>query len=123
MKMLRTILFFLFVYATHLFIVIQFSNQINHSFITKTYIFLLLLYSAVSGLKKLIKKLSVDLPFSILSLNAFKMIAAVIYLLPLLKNKDITTTTYVAHFFIAYFIFLVKDIIEIRAKSKHQNNL
>lgn len=117
--MLRSILFFLFVYVAHLFIVIQFSNQINHSFITKTYIFLLLLYSAVLGLKKLIKKLSIALPFSILSLNAFKMIAAVIYLLPLLKNKEITTTTYIAHFFIAYFIFLVKDIIEIRAKSKH----
>ena len=123
MKRLKTVLFFLFVYVVHLFVVIQFSNQINHSFITKTYTFLLLLYYAVLGLKKLIKKLPITSPFLILSLNLFKIITAIIYLLPLLKNNDITTTTYVAHFFIAYFIFLANDIVETRTTSKRQNNL
>ena len=118
MNTLRATLFFLIVYAAHLFVVMQFSNQVNHSFITKTYVFLFLLYLCVLGLKRLIKKLPFNSPFLVLSLSLFKMLAAVIYLLPLLKNNSTSTTTYAAHFFIAYFIFLTKDIVENRRQIK-----
>ncbi len=118
MNTLRVTLFFLLVYTGHFFVVMQFSNQVNHSFITKTYVFLFFLYLCVLGLKMLIKKLPFKSPFLLLSLSLFKMLAAVIYLLPLLKNNNTSTTTFVAHFFIAYFIFLTKDIVENRRQIK-----
>ena len=118
MNILRVSLFFLIVYAAHFFVVMQFSNQVNQSFITKTYVFLFLLYLCVLGLKRLIKKLPFSSPFLVLSLSPFKMLAALIYLLPLLKKNSTSTTTYIAHFFIAYFIFLTKDIVENRRQIK-----
>tara|TARA_B100000073_G_C23276926_1_gene388836 strand:+ start:133 stop:498 length:366 start_codon:yes stop_codon:yes gene_type:complete len=118
MNILKLTLFFLIVYLAHLFIVMQFSNQVNLSFVTKTYIFLFVVYLCVLGLKTLIKKLSFSSPFLVLSLSFLKMLAAVIYLLPLLKNNSTSTTTYIAHFFIAYFFFLIKDIVENRRQIK-----
>lgn len=118
MKTLRVALFFLIVYATHFFVVMQFSNQVNHAFITKTYVFLFLLHLCVLGFKRLIKKLPFSSPFLVLSLSFFKILAAVIYLLPLLKDNSTSTITYVAHFFIAYFIFLTKDMVEHRRQTK-----
>ena len=118
MNILKLALFFLVVYLAHLFIVMQFANQVNLSFVTKTYIFLFLVYLCVLVLKTLIKKLPYNSPFLVLSLSFLKMLAVVIYLLPLLKNNSTSTTTYIAHFFIAYFVFLTKDIVQNRRRIK-----
>ncbi len=118
MNILRLALFFLIVYLAHLFVVMQFSNQVNLSFVTKTYIFFFLLYLCVLGLKTLITKLSFSSPILVLSLSFLKMFAALIYLLPLLKNSSTSSTTYIAHFFITYFVFLTKDIVENRRQLK-----
>ena len=113
MNKLSVFLFFLVTYLIHVIVVLLFSNQINYLFITKTYIFLFLMYIVVLFLRKLIKKLILKSPYLVLSISLFKMGASLIYLLPLLKNK-ITATDYILHFFIAYFIFLIQDIVENR---------
>ena len=118
MRILKTLLFFLTLYTLHIIYVLQFSKEISPTFITKTYLFLVILYGGVLGLKKLFKILQFKSPYLMLSLNLLKILAAVIYLLPLLKSKAAITTSSIVHFFIAYFIFLTIEIIENKKKLK-----
>ena len=121
MSFLKLLFFSLIVCLIHLLCVFQFMSEIKHSFILETYLFLFLLYLSMSLIKMLFKKLQFKSPHLVLSLNLLKILIAVIYLLPLLKNKTETTTFYVVQFFIAYFIFLAKEIIE-KQQLKKKNN-
>jgi hypothetical protein len=82
-----------------------------------------MLYLLVTGVKYFLKKLKNKTPFLFLSINIFKIIACILFLLPTLKNKTEITTIYTIQFFIAYFIFLAIEIIENNYQQKTNNNL
>ena len=123
MKYFKLFLFFLAACVIHVLCVIGLLKLEFSSFLIKSYVFLYMLYLLVTGAKYFLKKLKNKTPFLFLSINIFKIIACILFLLPTLKNKTEITTIYTIQFFIAYFIFLAIEIIENNYQQKTNNNL
>ena len=122
MKHFKLFLFFLAACVIHILCVIGLLKLEISSFLIKSYVFLFMLYLVVTGAKYFLKKLKNKTPFHFLSINIFKIITCILFLLPTLKNKTEITTIYTIHFFIAYFIFLAIEIIENNYQQKSNNN-
>ena len=123
MKYFKLFLFLLAVCVIHILCVIGLLKLEISSFLIKSYGFLYMLYLLVTRAKYFLKKLKNKTPFLFLSINIFKIIACILFLLPTLKNKTEITTIYIIQFFIAYFIFLAIEIIENNHQKKTNNNL
>ncbi len=59
--------------------------------------------------KKIIKK-KVSSPLIFLSLNFFKMLASVVFLLPVIKNYTDNLMVYIINFFAVYFLYLFIEL-------------
>ena len=110
-KYLVLILFFiLFIGLDFLcvsFLVIQ-EIKIADIFIVN--FFLLALTFSFFFLYNILKKRLKTSPFTYLALSFFKMIASLVFLYPLIFQKDIIFLPYILHFFFFYFAYLFVEI-------------
>ena len=123
MRHLKSLVFFIIICGLHLFFVIESQIEIDYYFILKTYCFLFLLHIVVLEIKRRFKEKILKWPYLALSLNIFKVLLSLIYLLPLLSSQTQNTTIYIIHFFISYFIFLTKEIFNYKQQLNPTNNL
>ena len=122
MRLVKLFLFFLTVCTIHILFT-EFLLELEvKGFLVKSYLFLFLLSLFSTGLKYLLNKLKNKSPFYFLTINGLKIIASILYLLPFLSNKTEMTIYYIIHFFIAYFIILIKEGRENYMKFKAENN-
>ena len=102
--------FFLFIGFDFLcvnFLVIQ-EIKIEDIFIVNS--FLLALTFSFFFLYNILKKRLKTSPFTYLALSFFKMIASLVFLYPLISQKDINFLPYILHFFFFYFAYLFVEI-------------
>ena len=122
MRLVKLFLFFLTVCTIHILFT-EFLLELEvKGFLVKSYLFLFLLSLFSTGLKYLLNKLKNKSPFYFLTINGLKIIASILYLLPFLSNKTEMTIYYIMHFFIAYFIILIKEGRENYMQFKAENN-
>ena len=122
MRLVKLFLFFLTVCTIHILFT-EFLLELEvKGFLVKSYLFLFLLSLFSTGLKYLLNKLKNKSPFYFLTINGLKIIASILYLLPFLSNKTEMTIYYIIHFFIAYFIILIKEGRENYMQFKAENN-
>jgi hypothetical protein len=122
MKLIKLVLFFSAVCVLHIACVEVLLELEIKRFLIKSYLFLFLLSLFSMGFMYLLNKLKNKSPFHLLSVNMIKIIASVLYLLPFLSNKTEITIYYIIHFFIAYFIILIKEGRENYTKLKAENS-
>ena len=122
MRLVKLFLFFLTVCAIHILFAEFLLELEAKRFIVKSYLFLFLLSLFSTGLTYLLNKLKNKSPFYFLTINGLKIIASILYLLPFLSNKTEMTIYYIMHFFIAYFIILIKEGRENYMQLKAENN-
>ena len=72
--------------------------------------FLLALTFSFFFLYNILKKQLKTSPFTYLALSFFKMIASLVFLYPLISQKDINFLPYILHFFFFYFAYLFIEI-------------
>lgn len=89
------------------FLVIQ-EIKIADVFIVNS--FLLTLTFSFFILYDILKKRLKTSPFTYLALSFFKMIASLVFLYPLISQKDINFLPYILHFFFFYFAYLFVEI-------------
>jgi hypothetical protein len=122
MKQLKSFLFFSVVCTIHI-LSSEFLLKLEiNLFLIKSYFFLFLLSLFSVGCIYLLNKLKNKSPFYFLTINGLKIIASILYLLPFLSNKTEMTIYYIMHFFIAYFIILIKEGRENYMQLKAENN-
>ena len=110
--------FFLFIGFDFLsvnFLVIQ-EIKIADIFIVNS--FLLALTFSFFFLYNILKKRSKTSPFTYLALSFFKMIASLVFLYPLISQKDINFLPYILHFFFFYFAYLFVEIFLLMKTSE-----
>ena len=122
MRLVKLFLFFLTVCAIHILFAEFLLELEAKRFIVKSYLFLFLLSLFSTGLTYLLNKLKNKSPFYFLTINGLKIIASILYLLPFLSNKTEMTIYYIMHFFIAYFIILIKEGRDNYMQLKAENN-
>ncbi len=122
MRLVKLFLFFLTVCTIHVLFTEFLLELETKRFIVKSYLFLFLLSLLSTGLTHLLNKLKNKSPFYFLTINGLKIIASILYLLPFLSNKTEMTIYYIMHFFIAYFIILMKEGRENYMQLKSENN-
>ena len=122
MKQLKSFLFFSVVCTIHILISNFLLKLEINLFLIKSYFFLFLLSLFSAGCIYLLKKLKNKSPFFLLFINVIKIIACILFLLPIIFNKTEITTYYILHFFIAYFIILIKEGRENYRQFKSENN-
>ncbi len=116
MKQIESFLYYTTVFLIHVFCAIKFLGLDITSFIIKTYLLLYSLHIVSSISIFFINKLQKINPFLFLSVNFIKIIICATFLVLIPKEKSIDSNVYIAHFFIPYFIFLAKELFEIRKK-------
>ena len=122
MKQLKSFLFFSAVCAIHI-LISEFLLKLEiNLFLIKSYFFLFLLSLFAAGCRYLLNKLKNTSPFFLLFINVIKIIACILFLLPIIIDKTEITTYYILHFFIAYFIILIKEGRENYRQFKSENN-
>ena len=122
MKQLKSFLFFSVVCTIHI-LISEFLLKLEiNLFLIKSYFFLFLLSLFSAGCIYLLNKLKNKSPFFLLFINVIKIIACILFLLPIILNKTEITTYYILHFFIAYFIILIKEGRENYRQFKIENN-
>ena len=72
--------------------------------------FLLALTFSFLLLYNILKKRLKTSPFTYLALSFLKMIASLVFLYPLISQKDINFLPYILHFFFFYFAYLFMEI-------------
>ena len=72
--------------------------------------FLLALTFSFFFLYNILKKRLKTSPFTYLALSFFKMIASLVFLYPLISQKDINFLPFILHFFFFYFAYLFVEI-------------
>ena len=122
MRLVKLFLFFLTVCTIHILFAEFLLELEAKRFIVKSYLFLFLLSLFSTGITDLLNKLKNKSPFYFLTINGLKIIASILYLLPFLSNKTEMTIYYIMHFFIAYFIILIKEGRENYMQLKAENN-
>ena len=122
MKQLKSFLFFSVVCTIHI-LSSEFLLKLEiNLFLIKSYFFLFLLSLFSAGCIYLLNKLKNKSPFFLLSINVIKIIACILFLLPIIIDKTEITIYYILHFFIAYFIILIKEGRENYKQFKGENN-
>ena len=122
MKQLKSFLGFSVVCTTHI-LISEFLLKLEiNLFLIKSYFFLFLLSLFSAGCIYLLNKLKNKSPFFLLFINVIKIIACILFLLPIIIDKTEITTYYILHFFIAYFIILIKEGRENYKQFKGENN-
>ena len=122
MKQLKSFLFFSVVCTIHI-LSSEFLLKLEiNLFLIKSYFFLFLLSLFSAGCIYLLNKLKNKSPFFLLFINVIKIIACILFLLPSIIDKKEITTYYILHFFIAYFIILIKEGRENYKQFKSENN-
>ena len=122
MKQLKSFLVFSVVCTIHI-LISEFLLKLEiNLFLIKSYFFLFLLSLFSAGYIYLLNKLKNKSPFFLLFINVIKIIACILFLLPIIFNKTEITTYYILHFFIAYFIILIKEGRENFRQFKSENN-
>ena len=122
MKQLKSFLFFSVVCTIHI-LSSEFLLKLEiNLFLIKSYFFLFLLSLFSAGCIYLLNKLKNKSPFFLLFINVIKIIACILFLLPSIIDKKEITTYYILHFFIAYFIILIKEGRENYRQVKSENN-
>ncbi len=122
MKQLKSFLVFSAVCTIHI-LISEFLLKLEiNLFLIKSYFFLFLLSLFSAGCIYLLNKLKNKSPFFLLFINVIKIIACILFLLPIILNKTEITTYYILHFFIAYFIILIKEGRENYRQFKSDNN-
>ena len=122
MKQLKLFLIFLAICAIHILISELLLKLEINLFLIKSYFFLFLLSLLSTGYIYLLNKLKNKSPFVLLFINVIKIIACILFLLPIIIDKTEMTTYYILHFFIAYFIILIKEVKGKDTRVKHENN-
>ena len=122
MKKLKSFLIFLAICALHILIAEFLLKLEINLFLIKSYFFLFLLSLFSAGCIYLLNKLKNKSPFFLLFINVIKIIACILFLLPSIIDKKEITTYYILHFFIAYFIILIKEGRENYKQFKGENN-
>ena len=97
------------------FLVIQ-EIKIADIFIVNS--FLLALTFSFFFLYNILKKRLKTSPFTYLALSFFKMIASLVFLYPLISQKDIIFLPYILHFFFFYFAYLFVEIFLLMKSSE-----
>ena len=110
MKQLKLFLIFLAICAIHILISELLLKLEINLFLIKSYFFLFLLSLFSTGYIYILNKLKNKSPFFLLFINIIKIIACILFLLPIIIDKTEMTTYYILHFFIAYFIILIKEV-------------
>ena len=122
MKQLKSFLVFSIVCTIHI-LISEFLLKLEiNLFLIKSYFFLFLLSLFSAGGRYLLNKRKNKSPFFLLSINVIKIIACILFLLPIIIDKTEITTYYILHFFIAYFIILIKEVRENYIRVKYENN-
>ena len=122
MKQLKSFLFFSAVCTIHI-LSSEFLLKLEiNLFLIKSYFFLFLLSLFSAGCIYLLNKLKNKSPFFLLSINTIKIVAGILFLLPTITDKPEITIYYILHFFIAYFIILIKEGRENYKQFKGENN-
>ena len=122
MKQLKSFLVFSVVCTIHI-LISEFLLKLEiNLFLIKSYFFLFLLSLFSAGCIYLLNKLKNKSPFFLLSINVIKIIVCILFLLPIIINKTEITIYYILHFFIAYFIILIKEGRENYRQFKSENN-
>ena len=122
MKQLKSFLVFSVVCTIHI-LSSEFLLKLEiNLFLIKSYFFLFLLSLFSAGCIYLLNKLKNKSPFFLLFINVIKIIACILFLLPSIIDKKEITTYYILHFFIAYFIILIKEGRENYRQFKSENN-
>ena len=122
MKQLKSFLFFSVICTIHI-LISEFLLKLEiNLFLIKSYFFLFLLSLFSVGCRYLLNKLKNKSPFFLLFINVIKIIACILFLLPIIIDKTEITTYYILHFFIAYFIILIKEGRANYRQFKSENN-
>jgi len=122
MKQLKSFLFFSVICTIHI-LISEFLLKLEiNSFLIKSYFFLFLLSLFSAGCIYLLNKLKNKSPFFLLFINVIKIIACILFLLPIIIDKTEITIYYILHFFVAYFIILIKEGRENYKQFKGENN-
>ena len=122
MKQLKSFLVFSVVCTIHI-LSSEFLLKLEiNLFLIKSYFFLFLLSLFSAGCIYLLNKLKNKSPFFLLFINVIKIIACILFLFPIIIDKTEITTYYILHFFIAYFILLIKEGREKYRQFKSKNN-
>ena len=122
MKQLKSFLVFSVVCTIHI-LSSEFLLKLEiNLFLIKSYFFLFLLSLFSAGCIYLLNKLKNKSPFFLLSINVIKIVACILFLLPIIIDKTEITIYYILHFFIAYFIILIKEGRENYKQFKGENN-
>ncbi|MDB2538971.1 hypothetical protein N9X23_01225 [Flavobacteriales bacterium] len=102
--------FFLFIGFDFLYVNFLVIQEIKKADIFIVNSFLLALTFSFFFLYNILKKRSKTSPFTYLTLSFFKMIASLVFLYPLISQKDINFLPYILHFFFFYFAYLFVEI-------------
>jgi len=122
MKQLKSFLVFSVICTTHI-LISEFLLKLEiNFFLLQSYFFLFLLSLFSAGCIYLLNKLKNKSPFFLLFINVIKIIACILFLLPIIIDKTEITAYYILHFFIAYFIVLIKEGRENYKQFKSENN-
>ena len=122
MKQLKSFLVFSVVCIIHI-LSSEFLLKLEiNLFLIKSYFFLFLLSLFSAGCIYLLNKLKNKSHSFLLFINVIKIIACILFLLPIIIDKTEITTYYILHFFIAYFIILIKEGRANYRQFKSENN-
>ena len=122
MKQLKLFLIFLAICAIHILISELLLKLEINLFLIKSYFFLFLLSLFSTGYIYMLNKFKNKSPFFLLFINIIKIIACILFLLPIIIDKTEMTIYYILHFFIAYFIILIKEVRENYISVEYENN-
>jgi len=112
MKKLKSFLIFLAICTLHI-LISEFLLKLEiNLFLIKSYFLLFLLSLFSTGYIYILNKFKNKSPLFLLFINIIKIIACILFLLPIILDKTEMTTYYILHFFIAYFIILIKEVRE-----------
>jgi len=122
MKKLKSFLIFLSICALHI-LISEFLLKLEiNLFLVKSYFLLFLLSLFSTGYIYMLNKFKNKSPFFLLFINIIKIIACILFLLPIIIDKTEMTIYYILHFFIAYFSILIKEVRENYISVEYENN-
>ena len=119
MKKSKAVLFF-FLVVVNFTLVYFFKIKTTFQQVLIIHIFLFSLAVLSELIKTKLSKRKNTTPSHLLSINFLRIIACIIFLLPIILNHEKPNNTYIYNFFICYFLYLFCDPI---LKSKKRNKI
>lgn len=106
--------------AINLVLIETFKIKIIFQQVLIIHSFLLSLALLSDLIQKKLSKLKNPTSSHLLSVNFLRILACIVFLLPIILNHEESDKNYIYNFFVCYFIYLFYDII---FKSKNQNKI